>query len=62
MAGPRQPRPGEALNVTRAEHENLESAVRDNARQLERLHTKIDTIVRDIAELSRLVRLLTRPT
>jgi hypothetical protein len=44
------------VNVTRIEHENLESAVQQNARRLERLDARLDALARDVAELKKLIR------
>jgi hypothetical protein len=52
-------RPGDAMNVSRIEHENLESAVRENHNALQRVERKVDDVARDVAELKRLVRSIT---
>jgi len=50
------------VNVTRIEHENLESAVQANARRLERLDEKLDALAREVAELKKLMRAITSKT
>jgi len=47
------------VNVTRIEHENVESAVRENARSLQRLERKMDDLAKEIATLQRAIRALT---
>jgi len=63
MAGPRKPpRPGESMNVTRIEYENIEHAVIDNARRLEKLDGRVDGLSRQIEDLARLIRSLKSST
>jgi len=52
-------RPMDQVNVTRIEHENVESAVRENARSLQRLERKMDDLAKEIATLQRAIRALT---
>ena len=52
-------RPMEQVNVTRIEHENVESAVRENARSLQRLERKVDDLAKEIAALQKAIRALT---
>jgi hypothetical protein len=47
--------PGERQDVSRMEFENIEAVVRSNAERLTRLEQRLDTISRQIAELTRLV-------
>jgi hypothetical protein len=52
-------RPGDSINVTRIEHDNLESAVQDNRRVLERIERKMDDLSRAVTELKQLIRSIT---
>ena len=52
-------RPGDSVNVTRIEHENLESAVRENRLALERLERKVDDLAHEMALVKKMVRSLT---
>jgi hypothetical protein len=61
MADERKPStrlPGDATNVSRIEHENLDAEVRANGRRLERLETKVDALTRNLADLTKLIRAL----
>jgi prefoldin subunit 5 len=49
----------ERVNVTRIEHENVESAVRENARSLQRLERKVDDLAKEIVALQKAIRALT---
>jgi hypothetical protein len=51
-------RPGELVNVTRIEFENLDSAVRSNRLRIEQLETKFESLLRELAELKQIVRAL----
>jgi hypothetical protein len=53
------PRPGDSIDVTRIEHDNLESAVLDNRRMLERVERKMDDLSRAVAELKQPIRSIT---
>ena len=43
----------ERVNVTRIEHENLETAVRENRRAIERVERKVDDLTRELTKFMR---------
>jgi hypothetical protein len=48
--------PGEAMNVSRIEFENIEAVVRKNFQRLGRVEERLDTLNREIAELIKAIR------
>jgi hypothetical protein len=50
------PRPGDSLNVSRIEFENMESAVRTNRVRIEKLEAQMDALQRELAELKKALR------
>jgi len=53
-------RPGDAINVSRIEYENLETGVRANAARLDWLEAKFDGMSRELTEVKRLMQELKR--
>ena len=49
-------RPGDSINVTRIEFENMESAVRTNRVRIEKLEAQMDALQRELAELKKTLR------
>ena len=49
-------RPGDSINVTRIEFENMESAVRTNRVRIEKLEAQMDALQRELAELKKTFR------
>lgn len=49
------PLPGDTLDVSRVEHENLAAEVVDNGRRLERLEAQIQHLASDLAALRKLM-------
>lgn len=50
------PRPGDSINVSRIEFENLESAVRANRVRIEKLEARVEAALRELAELKEALR------
>jgi hypothetical protein len=50
--------PGDAKDVSRAEFENIETALRGNGERLARVEARLETLSRDIAELTRVISTL----
>jgi predicted nucleic acid-binding Zn-ribbon protein len=49
-------RPGDSINVSRIEFENIESAVRTNRLRIEKLEARMDALQRELAELKKALR------
>ncbi len=47
--------PGETIDVSRIEFQNIEAVVRSNEERLIRLEGQIKTLTREIAELTRVI-------
>jgi hypothetical protein len=53
------PVPSGAHDVSRIEHDNLEGAVRDHRRRLERIEHRMDDVAREVAAPSKQLRSMT---